>query len=104
MEENSKGKYNEAVEGVELKDIKIDLSNELNISNLEANFDIWFDNIFTDFSVLSKIQDADKSLKALKSKVCDLVNNINSKKANNVTKLNEIEKEIDDKLKDITNA
>lgn len=50
--------------GNELDDISLDLPvGDLNISNFDYTFDVFFDNIFSDFSVQNKIEDAVYKLK-----------------------------------------
>lgn len=55
--------------GTELADVGIAAVGGLGISDMSRTFDVWFDNIFSDFSVAEKIRDAqrrvDQTLRAL---------------------------------------
>lgn len=82
----------------ELKDINMDLSDTLNLSNFDVTVDIWFDNIFTDFSVLNKIQEATKKVVALQVEIKNLLAYVQKVKSDNLNRINKIEKEIDDKI------
>lgn len=76
----------------ELKDINI--SGPAEISGIDSTtraIDFWFDNIFTDLSVRSRIRDDSEQLRALRNQVYEVIQKLDSNKSVIHRKLQDIE-------------
>jgi hypothetical protein len=59
--------------GRELADVKVDGVDSLELSGTLKTFDVWFDNLFSDWMVRSRIQDASRQVDGTQEKVRAIV-------------------------------
>lgn len=82
----------------ELGDVNFD---GLTFSSTTIAFDIFFDNIFTDFSVQNKINRSLDNIRSLISKVENILNTLNSKKVNINSNISSLRKDYDNIIESI---
>lgn len=89
----------------EIKDLEKELSDvallsSINFSGIDGTtraIDYWFDNIFTDLNVRSRIRDDREQLKKLYNKISSIINNLDKNKkqiANNIKNIENRKKEL----------
>ena len=82
----------------ELGDVNFD---ELTFSSTTIAFDIFFDNIFTDFSVQNKINRSLDNIRSLIDKVENILNTLNSKKVSINSNISNLRKDYDNTIESI---
>jgi hypothetical protein len=76
----------------ELSDVNLSgVSSFSGIDSVTRTIDFWFDNIFTDLNVRSRIRNDNESLRSLREKINDVIKKLDSNKSEILEKLNDIE-------------